>query len=247
MVDLPDPVPPPIPITLTDIRNIIVADGPPNRITYRDQMSIEKAEKHLVKVEPKFAAIVKKHGACVLVDEVKEVSIYESLMRAILFQQLSGKAASTIRDRLYAMFPDHAFPPADQLVKMTVEEFRSVGVSRQKAGYLQDLALKADTIPSPSELHELTDEEIIERLIPIKGVGRWTIEMLLMFTFGRMDVLPVDDMGVQEGFKRLFDLDHRPKKKEMEALAEPWRPYRSIGSWYMWRLVDDKEGLSVKE
>lgn len=209
-------------------------------------MSIEKAEMHLMKVEPKFAAIIERHGPCVLVEEAPEVSIYESLMRAILFQQLSGKAASTIRDRLYALFPDHPCPPPEHMTKMTTEECRAVGVSRQKSGYLQDLASKADTIPSPSELHQLTDDEIVERLISIKGVGRWTIEMLLMFRFGRLDVLPVDDMGVQEGFKRLFDLDHRPKKKEMEALAEPWRPYRSIGSWYMWRLVDDKDGLSVK-
>ncbi len=208
-------------------------------------MCIEKAEKHLIQLEPKFAVLVERHGPCVLIEEARETNIYESLMRAILFQQLSGKAASTIRDRLYALFPDHACPPADQLAKMTVEEFRAVGVSRQKAGYLQDLASKADVIPSPSELHEISDEEIITRLTSIKGVGRWTVEMLLMFTFGRMDVLPVDDMGVQEGFKRIFGLDHRPKKKEMEALAESWRPYRSIGSWYMWRLVDDKSSQEL--
>ena len=208
-------------------------------------MSIEKAEKHLVAVEPKFAELIAKHGRCVLVEEAEEANIYESLMRAILFQQLSGKAASTIQGRLYALFPGHACPPAAQLVNLTTEEFRAVGVSRQKSGYLQDLASKADIIPSPSELHQLTDDEIVERLISIKGVGRWTVEMLLMFTFGRLDVLPVDDMGVQEGFKRIFDLDHRPKKREMEALAESWRPYRSVGSWYMWRLCDDKDGLSA--
>lgn len=203
-------------------------------------MSIEKAEKHLKNVEPKFAALIKKYGPCVLVDEERESNIYQALMRAILFQQLSGKAASTIQGRLYALFPDHECPPADLLVNLTTEEFRAVGVSRQKSGYLLDLASKADTIPTPDELHQLSNEEIIERLIPIKGVGRWTVEMLLMFTFGRMDVLPIDDMGVQEGFKRLFDLDHRPKKKEMEALAEFWRPYRSVGRWYMWRLCEEK-------
>ncbi|MEI8281342.1 MAG: DNA-3-methyladenine glycosylase [Armatimonadota bacterium] len=204
-------------------------------------MSIEKAEKHLCKVEPKFAAIIKKHGPCVLIDEERETNIYQALMRAILFQQLSGKAASTIQGRLYALFPDHECPPPYELLKLSLEEFRAVGVSRQKAGYLLDLASKAHTIPTPDELHQLSNEEIIDRLIPIKGVGRWTVEMLLMFTFGRMDVLPVDDMGVQEGFKRIFALDHRPKKKEMEALAESWSPYRSVGSWYMWRLCDDKE------
>ena len=203
-------------------------------------MSIENAEKHLIQVEPKFRAIIKKHGPCVLIDEERETNIYQALMRAILFQQLSGKAASTIQGRLYNLFPGHDCPPHHELCNLTTEEFRAVGVSRQKAGYLQDLATKAPTIPTPDELHVLTDDEIIERLISIKGVGRWTVEMLLMFTFGRMDVLPVDDMGVQEGFKRLFELDHRPKKKEMEALAESWRPYRSVGSWYMWRLCDEK-------
>ena len=208
-------------------------------------MSIENAEQHLTSAHPKFESLIAKYGRCVLVDEEDaQVSIYQALMRAILFQQLSGKAASTIQGRLYALFPDDPFPPAEPMAKMTTEEFRTVGVSRQKAGYLQDLALKAHIIPSPSELHDLTDDEIVDRLITIKGVGRWTVEMLLMFRFGRLDVLPVDDMGVQEGFKRLFDLDHRPKKKEMEALAESWRPYRSVGRWYMWRLCDDKDGLS---
>lgn len=84
----------------------------------------------------------------------------------------------------------------------------------------------------------MEDEEIIQRLIPIKGIGRWSVEMLLMFTFGRMDVLPVDDMGVQEGMKRLLSLEARPKKKEMEALAESWKPYRSVASWYLWRVLE---------
>ena len=84
----------------------------------------------------------------------------------------------------------------------------------------------------------MDDEEIIQRLIPIKGIGRWSVEMLLMFTFGRMDVLPVDDMGVQEGMKRLLSLETRPKKKEMESLAEPWKPYRSVASWYLWRVLE---------
>ena len=203
-------------------------------------MTIEKAEKHLIEVEPQFATLIAKHGRCVLVEEESEASIYESLMRAILFQQLSGKAASTIRNRLYALFPEHACPPPEQLMLLTTEEFRAVGVSRQKAGYLQDLASKAHTIPSSQDLDTLTDDEIVERLISIKGVGRWTVEMLLMFTFGRMDVLPVDDMGVQEGIKRLRGLESRPKRKEMAALAESWRPYRSVGSWYMWRVCDDK-------
>jgi len=185
-----------------------------------------------------------KHGNCELVSEEDKKPIYEALMRAILFQQLSGKAASTIRDRLYALFPEHPYPPHEKLMLLTTEEFRAVGVSRQKAGYLQDLAAKAPTIPTQEELHTMSDEEIVGRLIVIKGVGKWSVEMLLMFTLGRLDVLPVDDMGVQEGMRRFFALDHRPKKKEMEELAENWRPYRSIASWYMWRILDSKSELT---
>ena len=159
-------------------------------------------------------------------------------MSSILYQQLSTKAATTIKGRLYALFPDHDAPPPAGLLTLSLEELRAVGVSRQKAGYLQDLASKASTIPSIEELESMEDEEIIQGLIPIKGIGRWSVEMLLMFTFGRMDVLPVDDMGVQEGMKRLLNLEARPKKKEMESLAEPWRPYRSVASWYLWRVLE---------
>ena len=207
-------------------------------------MSIELAHKHLSKIDPRFAALMDKHGMCEPRAEEDRKTIYEALMRAILFQQLSGKAASTIRDRLYALFPEHPYPPHEKLTMLTTEEFRAVGVSRQKAGYLQDLASKALTIPTEEELHEMESEAIIERLIVIKGVGRWSVEMILMFTLGRLDVLPVDDMGVQEGMKRFFELDHRPKKKEMEELAEPWRPYRSVASWYMWRILENKGELT---
>ncbi len=159
-------------------------------------------------------------------------------MSSILYQQLSTKAATTIKGRLYALFPGQDAPPPAGLMSLSLEELRAVGVSRQKAGYLQDLASKASTIPSMEELESMEDEEIIQRLIPIKGIGRWSVEMLLMFTFGRMDVLPVDDMGVQEGMKRLLGLEARPKKKEMETLAEPWKPYRSVASWYLWRVLE---------
>lgn len=159
-------------------------------------------------------------------------------MSSILYQQLSTKAATTIKGRLYALFPGQGAPPPEGLMALSLEELRAVGVSRQKAGYLQDLASKASAIPSIEEMETMEDEEIIQRLIPIKGIGRWSVEMLLMFTFGRMDVLPVDDMGVQEGMKRLLGLEARPKKKEMEALAEPWKPYRSVASWYLWRVLE---------
>lgn len=203
-------------------------------------MSIEAAEKHLLEVEPRFKPLIEKYGPCVLLREERSIDIYHSLMSAILYQQLSGKAAAAIERRFYELYPDHQIPPADKVALMTTEEFRAVGISRQKASYLQDLASKYDTIPKQSELEELTNEEIIARLIPIKGVGRWTVEMMLMFTLGRMDVLPIDDMGVQEGIKRFLELETRPKPKQMAPLAESWAPYRSVGSWYMWRLLENQ-------
>ena len=215
-----------------------------NGLSYDYEMSIELAHEHLSTIDPRFGDLIGQHGICELRSEDDRRTIYESLMRAILFQQLSGKAASTIRDRLYALFPEHPFPPHEKLMMLTTEEFRAVGVSRQKAGYLQDLASKALLIPNEEELHQLSNEEIIERLIVIKGVGRWSVEMLLMFTLGRLDVLPVDDMGVQEGMRRFFNLEKRPKKKEMEELAKPWEPYRSVASWYMWRIADTKGELT---
>jgi DNA-3-methyladenine glycosylase II len=201
-----------------------------------------EAEKFLLECDARFGPLIDQFGPCELVRSEEHGTVYEALMRAILFQQLSGKAASTIRDRLYALFAGHPFPPADELLKLSVDEFRAVGVSRQKSGYLLDLAAKEPTLPKNDELHRLSDEEIIQRLIPIKGVGRWSVEMLLMFKLGRPDVLPVDDMGVQEGMLRFFGLASRPKKAEMTALAAPWSPYRSTASWYMWRLCDMPKG-----
>jgi DNA-3-methyladenine glycosylase II len=198
-----------------------------------------EAEKHILKAEPRFKPLIDRFGPCELIHPLRGANVYESLMSSILYQQLSTKAASTIKGRLYDLFPIHSAPPPEGILALTLEELRAVGVSRQKAGYLQDLASKADTIPTIEELDSMSDEDIIQRLIPIKGIGRWSVEMLLMFTFGRMDVLPVDDMGVQEGMKRILNLEARPKKKEMEALAEPWRPYRSVASWYLWRALEN--------
>lgn len=198
-----------------------------------------EAEKHILTTEPRFKPLIDRFGPCELIHPLRGANVYESLMSSILYQQLSTKAATTIKGRLYDLFPTHSAPPPEGILALTLEELRAVGVSRQKAGYLQDLASKADTIPTIEELDSMSDEDIIQRLIPIKGIGRWSVEMLLMFTFGRMDVLPVDDMGVQEGMKRILNLEARPKKKEMEALAEPWRPYRSVASWYLWRALEN--------
>ena len=121
---------------------------------------------------------------------------------------------------------------------LTTEEFRAVGVSRQKAGYLQDLASKALTIPTEEELHQLDDEAIIERLTQVRGIGRWTVEMLLIFRLGRADVLPVDDYGVRKGWAQAHRLKDLPAPRALQAEGEMFRPYRTVAAWYCWRAVD---------
>jgi DNA-3-methyladenine glycosylase II len=198
------------------------------------------AEEFLISADPKLGHLIKKWGPCPIYHPANTGTIFESLLSAILSQQLSTKAAATIKGRLYNLFPESCSPPAAGLAAMSVEEFRAVGVSRQKAGYISDLAAKSHLLPSPNELSTLEDEQIIERLTGVKGVGKWTVEMLLMFQFARLDVLPVDDLGIQEGFKRLFQLESRPKKAEMIELAKRWRPYRSVACWYLWEELDNK-------
>ncbi|HVS15782.1 MAG TPA: DNA-3-methyladenine glycosylase [Thermoanaerobaculia bacterium] len=166
-------------------------------------------------------------------------SHFHALARSILFQQLSGSAANTIFDRFTALFPGRRFPRPEQVLALSVEELRAVGVSRQKAGYLLDLAAKmADGTIRPRLLATLSDDELVSELTQVKGIGVWTVHMFALFTLRRPDVLPVGDLGIRKGFERLFELDGEPDADAMVALAEPWRPYRSIASWYLWRVLE---------
>ncbi len=157
-----------------------------------------------------------------------------------MFQQLAGAAATTILNRLLALFgADSRYPTPAELLATSDQDFRGAGVSRQKTGYLRDLAqhmedgqLGLATLPSAS------DEEVIERLTSVKGVGVWTAQMFLMFQLGRLDVLPVGDLGVRRGMQVAYGLDELPSLEEATRIGEPWAPYRSVGSWYMWRAVD---------
>lgn len=197
-----------------------------------------EAENFLIGADQRFKPLIERFGPCELVHPLRGVNIFESLLSSILYQQLSGKAATTIKNRLYDLFPNEPHPPADALVTLTIDEFRAVGVSRQKAGYIQDLAKKANTLPNEIELKTLSDEEIIARLTVVKGIGKWSAEMMLMFTLGRPDVWPIDDLGIQEGIKRFYGLEERPKAKQMSGFAESWRPYRSTAAWYLWRILE---------
>lgn len=166
--------------------------------------------------------------------------IFRALGRAIFFQQLAGPAARAIMNRvLTAVGTDdqHWYTP-QQFLKATDEELRGAGLSRQKLVYLRDLAEKfAAGDLTEDDFHHLEDEDVIAKASSVKGIGRWTAEMLLIFTLDRPDVLPVDDLGVRRGMQISYGLEDLPKPDEMRRIAEPWQPYRSAGTWYMWRSL----------
>lgn len=164
---------------------------------------------------------------------------FEALARNIIFQQLHGKAAAAIHARVLALFGGAKLRPADVL-GADDERLRGAGLSAAKLAALRDLAAKTSdgTVPTLARLRRMTDEEIVERLTQVRGIGRWTVEMLLMFRLGRPDVLPVGDFAVRKGFALAYGLAESPKPKELTAYGERWRPYRSVASWYMWRAVE---------
>lgn len=166
--------------------------------------------------------------------------IYFNLIRAIVYQQLSGKAAATIHGRFIDLFPD-GYPYPEELLALELPALRGVGLSRQKSSYIQNVAafFQQENLLG-KDLAEMQDEEVIQYLTQIKGVGRWTVEMLLMFTLDRPDVFPLDDLGIQQAVQKLYKIEAtgRDLKKQMEEIAEPWRPYRTYASLYLWRWKD---------
>ena len=170
----------------------------------------------------------------------KPHGLFPDLIRSIVGQQLSGKAAETIHNRFLDLFSDKK-PKAKNILSMSTEQLRSVGLSRQKASYIQNVSefFLKERIEN-SDLEDMEDEAIIEYLTQIKGVGRWTVEMILMFSLMRTDVLPLDDLGIRNGMIAQYDIEEtgRALKKKMMEIAEPWRPYRSYACWYMWRSLE---------
>lgn len=164
---------------------------------------------------------------------------FQSLAEAIVYQQLSGKAAGTILKRFVALFPGAKFPTPDDVLKIKVEKLRAAGLSGQKAAYLKDLAAKfKDGTITPALFKKMSDQEIVAHVAAVKGIGEWTAQMFLMFTLHRPDVLPTGDLGIQKGFQRLFKLKALPSPKQMERLARPWAGHRTLACMYLWRLVD---------
>lgn len=164
---------------------------------------------------------------------------FEALARNIVYQQLNGTAAATIHSRVLALFGGRRLRPKE-ILQASEEALRGAGLSRNKLVALKDLAAKTldGTVPTLARLRRMSDEEIVERLTQVRGIGRWTAEMLLMFGLGRPDVLPVGDYGVRKGFSLAYGGGEMPTPKELARYAERWRPYRTVASWYMWRAVD---------
>ncbi len=188
--------------------------------------------------------LVKRIGPCTLVPLQREP--YEALVRAIAHQQVHGRAAEAVLNRFRALHEGEEFPPAEFVTALPHEALRGCGFSGSKVLAIQDIAAKTQDglVPTLEEAATISDAELIERLVAIRGVGRWTVEMLLIFTLGRTDILPVDDFGVREGWKLLNGLEAQPKPKELAAIGEAWAPWRSIAAWYLWRAAD--EGKKVK-
>ncbi|MGQ0666095.1 MAG: DNA-3-methyladenine glycosylase family protein [Nitrospiraceae bacterium] len=175
-------------------------------------------------------------------------SPFESLARAIAYQQLHNKAAESILRRFIALFPGRRFPQPDDLLAMNSRAIRRAGFSRPKVAALRDLAAKTldGTVPSGRVIQRLDDEAIVERLVAVRGVGRWTAEMLLIFQLGRPDVLPIDDFGVRNGFRIAYGLGQMPTRKEVLLYGERWKPHRTAAAWYLWRAADRaKEAAKV--
>lgn len=198
-----------------------------------------EAETHLSQRCKIMRQLIRTHGSCTLTPDLNRPP-FESLLNAVAHQQLNGKAAETILERFRSLFSSKRFPTAARIADVEDEDLRGCGFSRAKVSSIRDIAAKTldGTIPSSRVIRSLSDEEIIERLIKVRGVGRWTVEMLLIFKLGRPNVLPADDFGVRSGFRIAFGFNEMPKPRDLLAYGERWRPYATTATWYLWRAAD---------
>jgi len=195
--------------------------------------------RHLTEADPRLGALIARAGAFTMRPEPTQ-SLFAALAESIVYQQLSGKAAETILGRVIALYRPRRFPRPVDILERPVERLRAAGLSAAKAAAVKDLAARTldGTVPSMARVRRMADEEIIERLTTVRGIGRWTVEMLLLFRLGRPDVLPLGDLGVRKGFARTFSRRALLDPLVLHRRAERWRPYRSVASWYLWRALD---------
>jgi DNA-3-methyladenine glycosylase II len=196
-----------------------------------------RARRALMRRDPVLATAIKKIGPCLMAERQRNDHL-TALIGAIVSQQLSTKAAATIFGRLLALFQEQVIPGAAEVGALDDQTLRAVGLSGQKVSYLRDLCARlGDGRLVLDELDALGDEAVIERLVAVKGFGRWTAEMFLMFRLHRPDVLPVGDLGIVNAVQRLYGLRKRPDPKRLAKLGEAWRPYRSVACWYLWQTL----------
>lgn len=196
----------------------------------------QTATDFLTRLDADWAQLIATVGSCSF-QAKPEREPYEALIRAVAYQQLNGKAADTIIKRFLDIY-QNAFPSPEQLIATEFDTLRACGFSARKVETILGIAQGASSglVPSREVADSMPDEELIQRLVTLKGIGRWTVEMLLIFTLERMDILPADDFAVVEGYKRLKKLPVAPKRKEIAEIGQAWSPYRTIASWYLWRV-----------
>lgn len=192
----------------------------------------------LARLDPVLGRVIARVGPPTL--QVEPTPLFHALAHAITYQQLNGKAAATILARWTALVPGKAFPKPAAVLALDEAALRGAGLSAAKMAAIRDLAAKCvdGSLPTPRKIATMTDDEIVDALVGVRGVGRWTVEMYLMFRLGRPDVLPVGDFGVRNGFRLAYGLAEMPTPKALAEHGERWRPYRSLASWYLWRAVD---------
>ena len=183
--------------------------------------------------------LIREHGKCALTPETRR-SPFQSLVRAVAHQQLNGTAANTILRRFIKLFPGRRFPRPEDLAGVTDAQIRACGFSFAKIKAIRDITAKtlSGVVPTSRHIAKLSDDEIVERLTEVRGVGRWTVEMLLIFQLARPDVLPADDFGVRTGFCRAYKKRDLPKAKDLLAFGERWRPHRTTAAWYLWQAAN---------
>jgi DNA-3-methyladenine glycosylase II len=209
-------------------------------------MNHEHAHKLLRASHPRMAELIARSRRYNITPAVT-IRPFDALAESIAYQQLSGKAAATIFGRVRALYPKRKWLDPEQLLATPDETLRAAGLSRAKTAALKDLAAKTidGTVPAGRALIRMSDDEIVTRLTAVRGIGRWTVEMLLLFDLGRPDVWPVDDYGVRKGFAKTFGRRKLPTPKQLMKFGEKWRPYRSVAAWYFWRALDTAEKLQT--
>ena len=197
---------------------------------------MKQSANKLAKIDSRFSKLISEFGYPTYKEEN---NYFEALLKNIIYQQLSGKAAKTIYNRFLKLFETTQYPSPDKILNTPVEHLRGAGLSNQKVTYILDLSKKYvdGTLPL-DDLDEKSDKEISTQLIQVKGIGQWTADMFLIFTLSRVDVFPLGDLGVKKGVAIIENLKKLPTEKNMAEISEKWQPYRTIAAWYMWKLVD---------